>query len=261
MFFPHERVFGFTFWLHSDCPVLSNPFCIQLIPSYKYPSRLQKYLHNPIYADVELAGGVEGPRALFVRPFSDLTDPNPYFYYVYGEIYPRDFAYEAGHLASNAGYAGNPVNISGWAPISVCLPLRLLLFVANVFLLLPSFSIKTRKELFDRQRASLADDCFYGMRAIGLGGNVNLQKNKDPLRSSISSPKSDKKQTIRDDLSRGAGNNKLDLMRIEVNVEIAKRELWRRWKLLTGTDAPLLQTPFVVLSTNFFFSPVFLPCV
>jgi len=30
--------------------------------------------------------GVEDPRAQFVRPFSDLTDPNPYFYYVYGEI-------------------------------------------------------------------------------------------------------------------------------------------------------------------------------
>ncbi|KYM82247.1 hypothetical protein ALC53_07247 [Atta colombica] len=26
---------------------------------------------------------------------------------------PHDFAYEAGHLASNAGFAGNPVNIGG----------------------------------------------------------------------------------------------------------------------------------------------------
>lgn len=95
-----------------------------------------------------------------------------------GKSSPHDFAYEAGHLASDAGFAGNPVNISGWAPISVCLPLRLLLFVADIFLSSSAFafSIKTREELFDRRRASPAGDCFYGMRAIDSGGNVNLEE-------------------------------------------------------------------------------------
>lgn len=119
-------------------PVLSNPLCIQLIPGYKYPPRLRKYLHNPIYADVELAG-VEGPRAPFVRRFSSSilfplsfhlylflsfsfclcprpnSLPEPLFLLcLWGNLAPRDFAYEASHLASDAaGSAGNPVNISG----------------------------------------------------------------------------------------------------------------------------------------------------
>lgn len=78
-----------------DCPVLSNPLCIQLISSYEYPSRLQKYLHNPIYADAELEARRERDRKsttrrllepLFLSLSVDLTGPNPYFYYVYGEI-------------------------------------------------------------------------------------------------------------------------------------------------------------------------------
>jgi len=72
-----------------------------------------------------------------------------------GKSSPHDFAYEAGHLASDAGFAGNPVNIGGWAPISVCLPLRLLLFVANILLSSSRFQLKLAKNCLIMQVQSM----------------------------------------------------------------------------------------------------------